>query len=170
VGCRRNPAGASAQVPGQQGQGPNGTSPQSQTKTCNASARVLQGNPATVGRYGGIPGVKVQAGSAAVVPSEFGVPSGAQLGPYASQVSGYFPGTGVTFQGVTDVIGGTYHPNFGNVRAYLEFMNPGQVIIELPTGPDLGPNVPAVITVPAGTPCPAAPPYFGDPVTGGTIG
>jgi hypothetical protein len=147
--------------------------PQTPTKTCNASARVLQGNPATVGLQGGIPGVKVQAGSAAVVPSEFGVSNGAGLAPYALQISGYFPGTGVSFQGVTDVIGAAPSQvplGFSNIRQYLEFENPGQIIIELPTGNDLGPNVPAIITVRAGAPCPTPAPVIGDFPTGPTVG
>ncbi len=153
------------------GIGGDQTAPQApgQTKMCDVSARVLQGNPAKVGFQGGIPGAKVQAGSAAVVPSEFGVGSGAGLAPYALQISGYFPGMGVSFQGATDVIGGPPPMGFNNIRYYLEFINPGQVIIELPTGPEPG-RVPAIINVPAGSPCPAAPPFITDPVTGPTVG
>lgn len=153
--------------------------PQTQTKTCKVSARVLQGNPATVGAplgkgaFNNPPNpIAPQANSAAMTPSEFGGLSSTQLKPYALQISGYFPGTGVSFQGVTDVNGAGQTPlGFSNIRQYLEALNPNQVIIELITGPDLGSNVPAVLTVPAALPCPTPPPVVGmDAVTGPTVG
>jgi hypothetical protein len=91
--------------------------PQTTAKTCNASARVLQGNPATVGAplghgaYNNPPNpIAPQAGSAAMTPSEFGGFTTAQLKPYALGISGYFPGKGVSFQGVTDVNGAGHTP------------------------------------------------------------
>ncbi len=163
---------------GDMGSAAGGAPPQTQTKTCTALARVLQANPATVGAplghgaFNNPPNpIAPQAGSAAMTPSEFGGLTTAQLKPSALGISGYFPGTGVSFQGVTDVNGAGQTPlGFSNIRQYLEFMNPGQIIIELIMGPDLGSNVPVVITQSADLPCPTAPPFVADPVTGPTVG
>jgi RHS repeat-associated protein len=146
--------------------------------TCSVSARVLQGNPRTVGAplYHGAfnnppNAIAPQAGSAAMTPSEFGGFTTSELKSYALQINGYFPGTGVSFHGVTDVNGSHHIPRgFSNIRQYLEFENPGQIIIELITGWDMGSNVPAVIQVPTGVPCPTAPPFDADPVAGPTVG
>jgi hypothetical protein len=45
-----------------------------------------------------------------MTPSEFGGFTTAQLKPYALGISGYFPGKGVSFQGVTDVNGAGHTP------------------------------------------------------------
>ncbi|HEV2387691.1 MAG TPA: RHS repeat-associated core domain-containing protein [Candidatus Acidoferrales bacterium] len=120
----------------------------SQTKKCEGKARVLKGNPRTVGRPGGF-GTPVQAGSTAVSPNQWGGKS--VLGPVLGEISGVFPGTDQSFNGISDVIGSNVVPN---VRDVLQTDNPGQLLLELPTGPDLGGQVPVILTVPASLPCP----------------
>ena len=136
---------------------PGGTSPSASpnqtpaTVTCTGTARVLQGNAALEGRAGGIPGQTVQAGSAAVIPSQFGVASGGALAPSAGAIHG--TAGGVPFTGVTDVIGGRSPTPGVNVRTVLQQRFPGQLILEIPGGRDLG-VVHVTIVVPASLGCP----------------
>ncbi len=100
-------------------------------QNCTGSARVLQGNPDLVGKIGGF-GVPVTAGSAAVIPGQWG--GKAELRPYLGQISG--TAGGVSFSGITDVIGSNVVPN---VRDVLQNRNPGILILELPSSTsDLG--------------------------------
>jgi uncharacterized protein RhaS with RHS repeats len=121
------------------------------SKRCRGKARVLGGNPNTVGAQGAFPGTSVQAGSAAVIPQQFGGSKGG-LTPYIGQISGRTAG-GQSFNGVSDVIGGKSPTPGTNVRDALQALYPGLPIIELPTGRDEG-IVDIEITVPNGLPCP----------------
>jgi RHS repeat-associated protein len=126
-------------------------------KTCSGTARVLGGNPATVGQQGGVPGTLVQAGSAAAIPRQFGFRTGSGFsGAPISGTVGYtgplaFPGTSQSFSGITDTIGSSTVPN---VQNFLMKNNPGSLILELVTGSDMG-TVPVQIQVPASMSCPA---------------
>ena len=122
-----------------------------QTKKCKGKARILGGNPNTVGKQGGFPGVQVQPGSAAVIPQQFGTPKSG-LAPDLGRISGTTAG-GQSFTGVTDVIGGKSPIPGMNVRDALELLNPNLLIIELPTGSDEG-VADVELTIPIGRPCP----------------
>jgi RHS repeat-associated protein len=120
----------------------------SKFKTCVGRARVLVGNPKLIGRPGGF-GVEVAAGSAAVIPSQWG--GKAKLRPYLAQIKGTLE-EGTSFSGITDVIGSSVIPN---VRDYLQDTYPGVLILELVSlRIDIG-IVNVELTVPAGFPCPA---------------
>ena len=127
---------------------------------CMGTARVLQGNAATIGKPGGFSGssvgnIPVTASGAAIIPSQFGLSKSA-LRPYIGQISGVFPGTGATFQGVSDIIGGAPDPNFPNMPVQQGLMAnyPGDLIIELPGGNDLGVTA-VTLTLPTAIGCPA---------------
>lgn len=140
-----------------QSQQPNGT------KTCNVSARLLQGNASKIGQPGGFSGntpaknVYVTAKGAAVISSQWG--GKGALRPYLSQISGVFPTVGASFQGIVDVIGGKppkgFPPN-SNTGQDLMQIYPNQVIIELPGAPkDYGTApAPGTIRMPSGAQCP----------------
>jgi hypothetical protein len=126
-------------------------------RTCTGTARVLGGNPATVGQQGGVPGTLVADGSAAAIPRQFGFRSGSGFsGAQISGTVGYWgplgwPGSSQSFSGITDTIGSSSVPN---VQNFLMKSNPGALILELVTGSDMG-KVPVQITVPGGMSCPA---------------
>ena len=126
-------------------------------KTCTGTARVLGGNPATVGQQGGVPGTLVAPGGAAAIPRQFGFRTGSGFsGQPISGTVGYtgplaFPGMSQSFSGVTDTIGSSTVPN---VQNFLMKNNPGALILELVTGSDMG-KVPVQIQVPASMSCPA---------------
>ena len=121
-------------------------------KPCDVKARVLQGNPATIGKQGGFPGVKVAAGSAAVIPSQFGLTK-TELQPFIGSISAYSSGQ-LLFNGITEVIGGKSPIPGTNVRDALQKLNPGRMIFELPSAKsDLGvQNV--TLFLPPQIPCP----------------
>jgi len=119
-------------------------------KKCVGKARVLQGNSRHIGRQGGIPGVNVAAGSAAVIPGQFGLRNGNSLKPFASQMTGVVLGTPFPiplFDCVTEVVG----PR--SARQNLQQRFPNTVIIELPSGGDMG-IIDIEITIPNELPCP----------------
>jgi RHS repeat-associated protein len=126
-------------------------------RTCTGTARVLGGNPATVGQQGGVPGTLVAPGSAAAIPRQFGFRTGSGFsGAQISGTVGYtgplaWPGSSQSFSGITDTIGSRTVPN---VQNFLMKSNPGALILELVTGSDMG-KVPVTITVPGGMSCPA---------------
>lgn len=116
----------------------------------------MKGNSNLIGRVGGIGTLKnpvtVAAGSAAVIASQFG--GKGNLRSYGAQISGSTNGT-TLFTGVTDIIGGTSSIAGLDVQAALEQMNPGDLIIELPSAAqDLG-VVPITLTLPDGSSCPS---------------
>ncbi len=121
-----------------------------QTK-CTGRGRGLAGNARLVGRQGGIPGQTVHLGTAAVIPQQFGLPSGAALAPYASSVYGVIGNA--SFSSLTDVVGG--RPIQGvAVRTALQLRFPGQLILEIPGAPDQGANAAVTVYVPRGLACP----------------
>jgi len=137
---------------------------QAPAQTCTGFGRGLGNTGALAGNQGGIPGVTVELGTAAVIPSQFGVPTGAALGPYAPNISGII-GT-ASFSSVSDVIGGKSPIPGVNVRTALQQLFPGQLILEIYGAGDQGANAPVSINVPAGLGCPAgtSPAVLGDPV------
>jgi hypothetical protein len=85
------------------------------------TARILQGNAATIGKIGGFPGRAVSAQGAAVIPDQWG--GKAVLAPNLGGISGQFHGANgqsVSFDGVSDVIGGKSPIPDMNVRAALQ--------------------------------------------------
>jgi RHS repeat-associated protein len=126
---------------------------------CGGSARVLQGNAATIGSPGGFSGSSVgnfpvTANGAAIIPSQWGMGKAA-LRPFINQISGVFPNVNASFQGLVDIVGGTPPPGFTIVQTGLMTLNPGKLIVELP-GASQDYGVTAVtLTVPSGVGCPA---------------
>lgn len=120
---------------------------------CTGVGRGLKGNTNKVGLQGGIPGIKVQLGTAAVIPQQFGFPSGAALAPYAPYIYGTVGNA--SFSGISDVIGGKSPMPPIPVRSELQVLNPGNVIIEIPGATDQGVNAPYTIFVPKGVGCPS---------------
>lgn len=112
-------------------------------RDCVGQARVLEGNPATVGaplgrgafNYGRYP-IPVRAGSGAVIPSQFGAGmTNAGLFPYADSIFGFIGGPHpASFSGITDVIGSR---QVSDVRRVLQSTYPNTFIVELVTGSDL---------------------------------
>lgn len=124
------------------------------TKKCLGLARVLGGNPNTIGNPGGwstpTGNVDVAAGTAAVVPSQWG--GKGNLRPYIGSISGSSMGQPL-FNGITDVVGGTSPmPGVPAGQALMQIY-PATVIIESPSGQDQG-IIPITLTNPAGLPCP----------------
>ena len=124
--------------------------------SCQGTARVLAGNPSTIGTQGGFPGVLVGARSAGVDPQQWG--GKGNLRPNIGNISGTFTDDhGVvlgSFNGITEVIGGKSPTPGMNVRDALKKRYPGRLLIELPSSKkDLG-IVNVTINVPAGVPCP----------------
>ncbi len=147
---------------GGQGGGPQAEAP---AQTCTGVGRGLGNNGALVGNPGAIPGVDVGLETAAVAPSQFGLPdTGAALVPYAANISGEIGSA--LFSSVSDVIGGASPIPGMNVRAALQEIYPGQLLVEIYGAGDQGVNAPVSINVPAGLGCPAGtgPAVLGDPV------
>jgi hypothetical protein len=136
--------------------GPNQTKKPALT-TCKGVGRGLQGNSKLIGKPGAIPGVKVRAGTAAVIPSQFGLAdNGASIAQYARYISGTIGNA--HFSSVTDVVGGKPLKDFPNVpvRQGLQLEFPGLLIIEIPGAKDQGVSgSPVTIMVPAALGCPA---------------
>lgn len=126
------------------------------TKTCSGSARGLQGNSRLYGHQGAFKGTTVQPFTAAIIPSQFGV-SRAQLQPYIGQISGGLSNGRTTthFNSISDVIGGESPIRGMNVRDAFQQLFPGQFIVEITGGQDVGPNAAVVLmNYPADLPCP----------------
>jgi RHS repeat-associated protein len=124
-------------------------------KKCVGKARILGGNPKTVGGPSGFPPGRVQVGSAAADPTQWGGHS--TLARNASQISGVITDssgkqTG-SFSGISDVIGGKSPIEGMGVRDALKQLNPGNLIVELVTGKDQGVQT-ITLTVPCNQPCP----------------
>jgi hypothetical protein len=126
--------------------------PNNAQKQCTGVGRGLAGNTALVGLQGGIPGQKVQLGTAAVIPQQFGFPTGAALGRYASNIHGTIGKA--TFSSVTDVMGGKSPTPGLNVRTAMQQLFPGQLILEIPGASDQGSNARVNIFVPQKLGCP----------------
>ena len=120
---------------------------------CTGVGRGLEGNTTLVGGPGGIPGQIAQLGTAAVIPPQFGTRDGAALAPYAPYISGTIGQA--SFSAVTDVIGGKSPIPGMNVRAALQQLFPGQLILEIPGASDQGVNAAVTISVPQPLGCPA---------------
>jgi hypothetical protein len=110
--------------------------------------RGLSGNAKLAGKEGGIPGQTVQLATAAVIPQQFGVKTGAALAQYAPYIYGAIGKN--LFAGVTDVIGGVSPIPGVNVRTALQALNPGQLILEIPGEKDQGAKARVTIFVPEG--------------------
>ena len=124
-------------------------------KHCGGSARVLQGNAATIGKPGGFSGSSVgnfpvTANGAAIIPSQFGMSKSA-LRPFIGQISGVFPNVGASFQGLVDTIGSTTVPN---VQSFLMNTYPNLFIVELPGATQDYGTTAVTLTVPNGVGCP----------------
>jgi RHS repeat-associated protein len=152
---------------------PLGLSPScSGTHTCVGRARVLAGNPKTLGQQGGVPGKAVAPNSAAATPKQWGFATGAGFsnlpvsgttgapipGPLASfffgDVNSSPNGVQQNFNGITDVNGGKSPIAGMNVRDALMQVYPGTLIIELVNGQDQGVTT-VILTLPQGIPCPS---------------
>ena len=136
---------------------PNQLQSQTQNKTCTGTARVLGGNPNTIGKPGGLGGatvgdILVTAGSAAIDPFQF-QGGKAAIRTVRNQISGITAG-GQTFIGISDVIGGPVPFGFSNVRDYLRSLNPGALLIELISGTDEG-TASITLTIPNSMACPS---------------
>ncbi len=143
-----------AAMPASSASGSSGALP-AMTDCPPITARILQGNPATIGKIGGFPGQPVTAGGAAVIPDQWG--GKARLRPNLGDISGQFQGAGgqaVTFDGVSDVIGGKSPVPGMNVRDALQQRYPGDLIIELPGAPKDYGTMTGSVRVPAGMICP----------------
>jgi hypothetical protein len=158
---RRNPFGCSvAFYNGQSvsmggvGSG-NSTAPSNpyQMIRCTGVGRGLAGNTNLVGRQGGIPGQTVQLNTAAVTPTQFNVPNGAALSPFAPYINGTVGNA--RFNSITDVNGGKSPIPGVPVRLALQQLFPGQLILEIPGAKDQGANAPVSINVPQSLGCPA---------------
>jgi hypothetical protein len=134
----------------QQDQGP---APMCSAKTCTGFGRIIKGTADLIGQQGAFPGVRVQPGTAAVIPDQFSMTK-SELSQYLNQISGKIAGVG-GFEGISDVIGGESPlPGMG-VRDALQVLNPSTTIIELPGGgADMGTRA-ITLTVPNEVPCPA---------------
>jgi len=137
---------------------------------CTGTARVLGNSGKPLGRQiarsflegkspGGAFGMYEAPGTANVDPAQFGL-SNSDLAGYIPFISGTIsgPGGSASFNGVTDVIGGAFGtPVTGmNTRAGFEQRFPGDLLIELNSGPDLRVahidlTIPSALSCPSGT-------------------
>ena len=119
---------------------------------CEGKARVLQGNRSHLGVTGGF-GEKVfiNSCSAAVDPYQWGGKE--KLRPYLLEISGEVDGK-IIFDNVAEVIGGKSPISGMNVRPALRALNPGSLILEIPSvAVDLG-TVDIILTIPCELGCP----------------
>ncbi len=140
---------------GQNGNGRTTAAPNNPYKmiTCAGVGRGLAGNTRLVGRQGGIPGQTVQLNTAAVTPTQFNVPNGGALSPFAPYINGTVGNA--RFTSITDVNGGKSPIPGVPVRLALQQLFPGQLILEIPGAKDQGANAPVSISVPRSLGCPA---------------
>ena len=131
-----------------------GNDPSLNYHDCPVTARVLGGNPATIGHQGGFPNTAVGAGTAAIDPAQWG--GNPAIRPYIGDIRGRRTDNGAPlWDGVSEVIGGAPPSGCtGNVRDCLRQLNPGSVIIELPSGTDLG-TLGVTVTMPIQAACPS---------------
>lgn len=134
---------------------------------CTGFGRGLGNDGHLVPKQGAIPNTTVQLGTAAVIPSQFGLPdNGAAIAPYAPFISGTIGNE--SFPSVNDVIGGKLI-NGMTPRAYLQGRFPGLLIVEIYGAADQYNHgkfaVPVEINVPDALGCPTGTsPAYGDPI------
>jgi RHS repeat-associated protein len=142
--------------------GPPGAPTVDPNRTCAGTARILKGNPRTIGRPGGFSGatvgdIPVTADSAAIIPRQW-MTARAVLRSFLDNISGSFPGGG--FSRVRDTVGGeppsrpVLWPK-GSVQDALMFLNPNKLIVELPNGAQDIESTTITLSVPSSLPCPA---------------
>jgi hypothetical protein len=136
--------------------GSNASDSDSDMQTCVGPARILQGNANLIGKPGGLSGTKpipVTPHSAAFIPSQFGLdkPALRMNGP---SISGTLNGQPL-FSGLTDVVDNKYSPVPGMTpQEALQYLNPGSLILELPSASqDMGTRQ-VSIRMPRGLLCP----------------
>lgn len=127
-------------------------------KTCYGFARGLAGNTRLYGKMGAFD--IVQPNTAAIIPYQFDQSRKAALAPYVKRISGQLTSRdgkrSSWFRGITDVIDGTSPIPGVPVRDALQRLSPGQLIIEVPGGQDVGKAAPVVLrNYPSGLRCPA---------------
>jgi hypothetical protein len=126
---------------------------------CTGKAYVLAGNPANIDKTG-FPGVTVTNGSAAVIPRQFtGQFTG---GPFMRAIGASTFGTvtglnGVTesFNGLTQAVGSAQLGTALQAQNIIMARAPGQLVIEIVGGQDLGKGASITVNMPAlGQGCP----------------
>lgn len=126
-------------------------------KECYGFARGLAGNTRLYGKMGAFD--VVRPNTAAVIPYQFGGSRKADLKPYVRDISGQLvssDGKSTSwFHGLTDVIDGRSPDKDIPVRDALQRRSPGQFIVEIPGGVDVGQNASVVLRhYPFILPCP----------------
>jgi RHS repeat-associated protein len=136
-----------------------GQLPSSQTVTCVGIGRGLAGVSAPFPKKGGAfnygkDPVKVTAGTAAVIPSQFGFKGNTAMKPFVGEISGDV-GTN-HFSSVTDSVDNAVSPVPGmSTPDAFQHLNPGRLIVETTAEPDVGRNALVNIAVPKSVGCPA---------------
>ncbi|MGO9443385.1 MAG: RHS repeat-associated core domain-containing protein, partial [Thiobacillaceae bacterium] len=125
-------------------------------KKCKGLARVLKGNSDTLGKPGGWSGptvgsVIVAPNSAAVITSQWG--GKGALRPYIGSISGSSNGSSL-FGSISEIIGGESPTPGLLVGPALMKLNPGDLIIELPSASKDQGIIPIELTIPNAIPCP----------------
>jgi len=129
-------------------------------KTCYGFARGLAGNTRLYGKAGAF--ATVRPNTAAIIPYQFDQSRKAALRPYVSNISGELlsqdGARSSRFHGITDVIDGKSPDKNLFVRDAMQKRFPGQLIIEVPGGQDVGSgasialrNYPFALRCPTGT-------------------
>ena len=119
-------------------------------KTCvGTRAHGLAGNPAYVTNtpLGGASrnwGVHPSAGTAAVIPLQFGFTKSSSMVPFIGSISGSVGGN--TFTTIADVIGSNRR---SDVRSFFSQQQGGQLVIEIPGGKDTSNNAFVSLAVPS---------------------
>jgi RHS repeat-associated protein len=136
-----------------------GQLPTSQTVTCVGIGRGLAGVQAPFPKKGGAFNygknpVQVTAGTAAVIPSQFGFTGNVAMKPFVGEIAGDV-GTN-HFSSVTDSVDNAVSPVAGlSTPAAFQQLNPGRLIVEITAQPDVGKNALVNIAVPRSVGCPA---------------
>jgi hypothetical protein len=104
----------------------------------------------------------VTPNTAAIIPFQFGGSRKANLRPYVGSIGGQLTGivggrtVTSTFSSITDVIEGSSPIPGVPVRDALQQLFPGQLIVEVAGGADVGSNASVVLkNYPASLPCPS---------------
>ena len=138
---------------------PRPQAPNNGRLTCKGKAYVMAGNPANIGQEG-FPNTTVTNGSAAVIPRQFtGQLTG---GPFMRSIGAGTSGsvTGVngvteTFSGLTQAIAMASMGTAQEVQNIIMARAPGQLVLEIVGGQDLGKDASVTINMPSlGQGCP----------------